>query len=221
VTLIYSPAQIDKLVRATISSTGPTNMYMAFRSTTLDVISSYCFSESFGALSFSSFDHPFLVGMESAIKVVWTLSFFPFLHYVLPHMPDFLTVSLNPGAKAFLDIRKQTSTQIDKILADPGLLDLGDREIIYHHLLTPQHAKGQIKILSKKSLLEEALSMLFAGSDTVGNACTVGAFNILNDERVRGILLRELDAAWPDKDTRMGYEALEKLPYLVSFISNP
>lgn len=154
--------------------------------------------------------------MESSIEFLWNLTYVPILHRLLPHIPESLAVWLNPGTKGFLDIRAAMSTQIDKLLADPGLLDLADQEIIYHHLLAPKPEKGPLEIPSKKSLLEEALNLLFAGSDTVGNACTVGTFHVLNDERVYNSLVRELDAAWPDKDSKMGYEGLEKLPYLVS-----
>jgi hypothetical protein len=193
-------------------------MYMAFRSTTLDIITSYSFAESFGAVSFPSFHHPILVGIQSSIQFLWNLTYFPMLHHLVHHMPESLALWLNPGIKGFLDIRTAMATQIDKLLADPGLLDLADQEIIYHHLMTPQPGKGQPEIPSKKSLLEEALNLLFAGSDTVGNACTVGTFHVLNNERVCNSLVEELDAAWPDIDIKMGYEALEKLPYLASSI---
>lgn len=47
------------------------------------------------------------------------------------------------------------SAQIDELLDNPGSLDRADREIVYHHLMTPQPNKGQLEIPSKKSLLEE------------------------------------------------------------------
>jgi hypothetical protein len=56
---------------------------------------------------------------------------------------------------------------------------------------------------------------MFAGSDTVGNATTVGIFYVLNDKRIYALLVQELEEIWPDPNAKVGYELLEKLPYLV------
>ena len=47
----------------------------------------------------------------------------------------------------------------------------------------------------------------------------MGTFHVLDNERISAILFQELQQAWPDIDVKMGYEALEKLPYLVGFSS--
>ena len=60
--------------------------------------------------------------------------------------------------------------------------------------------------------------MRFAGSDTVGNTCTVATYHILSNKRVYDTLTAALKLAWPDKDVPVRYETLEKLPYLVSFV---
>lgn len=52
--------QADKLISRLTSfeaSNVPANLYMAFRSTSLDVIMSYCFSQSFDALENPNFSH--------------------------------------------------------------------------------------------------------------------------------------------------------------------
>lgn len=58
--------------------------------------------------------------------------------------------------------------------------------------------------------------MIFAGSDTVGNTCAVTTFHVLNNKNICATLVKELANAWPEKDTPIAYETLEKLPYLVS-----
>jgi len=45
----------------------------------------------------------------------------------------------------------------------------------------------------------------------------MGTFHVLNNKRIGAILIQELQQTWPDIDGKMGYEALEKLPYLVGF----
>lgn len=163
----------------------------------------------------------------------WVFKYIPVMNFMLG-LPDWLTVLLTPSMQGFVDLRKTMTAQLEGILNDPTSLEHSEHEIIYHHLLTPK--KGQTKIPSKKSLLEEAINLMLAGrwgslkyllasspnithtslrSDTVGNASTVGTFHILNSPIVLQKLRNELHEAWPDKDTPMHFETLEKLPYLV------
>lgn len=53
-------------------------------------------------------------------------------------------------------------------------------------------------------------------SDTVGNACALGAFYVYSNKRVHNKLALELEEAWPDKGMMMDQKALKELPYLVS-----
>jgi len=60
--------------------------------------------------------------------------------------------------------------------------------------------------------------MRFAGSDTVGNTCTVATYHILHNKDVHQQLSKVLKEAWPEKDAPANYETLEKLPYLTAVI---
>jgi cytochrome P450 len=123
---------------------------------------------------------------------------------------------MSPHSKGMIDQRKQMGDQIDDILVNPASLEDADHEIIYHHLLKPQPGKGCNPMFPRNTLLDEAITLRFAGSDTVGNTCTVGTFYVLRDQHVYTKLINELDVFWPDRDSTMSYETLEKLPYLVS-----
>lgn len=81
----------------------------------------------------------------------------------------------------FVDMRKKLSSQIDAFLADPALLQTAEHETVFHHLITPLPEKDQRQILSKISLLNEANTLMFAGSDTVANTCKVSRGNTLCD----------------------------------------
>jgi len=67
-------------------------------------------------------------------------------------------------------------------------------------------------------MFQEALALLFAGSDTVGNTTSVGVFHVLYHQDVLNKLKAELVAIWPDPETRIDYTTLEKLPYLTAVI---
>lgn len=85
---------------------------------------------------------------------------------------------------------------------------------ICHRLLHPS-VIHYYDLRSTQYLLDEALSFLQAGSDTVGNTCTVGTFYVLNDKLVLSNLIEELQSIWPDQDETVELATLQTLPYLV------
>lgn len=107
------------------------------------------------------------------------------------------------------------TNQVHWILNDQNFFDSTESWTIYHRLLRARVGKD---ISPVTYLFEEALSLLQAGSDTVGNTCTIGTFYILNNPDIHSRLFDELQEVWPDSDTRTKYTASEKLPYLVGIV---
>jgi cytochrome P450 len=105
------------------------------------------------------------------------------------------------------------ANQVHWILNDQNFFDSTENWTVSHRLL--RVGKDISPITSQHGLFEEALSLLQAGSDTVGNTCTIGTFYILNDSDIHSKLFDELQEVWPDSGTRITYTVLEKLPYLV------
>jgi cytochrome P450 len=189
---------------------------MAFRSATLDIITSYCFAQSFDTLDYPGFQHPILASILSGISVIWTFKYFPSLYVLAEHMPGWLMHHISPVSRGYTDLFAFLSRYLDKIVVDQSALDMADHETIYHHLLNP---KDRHEVPSKKSLLDESLTLLGAGSETVGNIVTTGVFHVLSNKQVLDKLIIELDDAWSDTSSGMNYQTLEKLPYLVSILS--
>ena len=68
---------------------------------------------------------------------------------------------------------------------------------------------------SNESLYEEAQALMFAGTDTVGNALMVGTFHLLRQPDTLQKLKKELSSAWPSLNgVEPKLRDLEKLPYL-------
>lgn len=124
-----------------------------------------------------------------------------------------------PQAGVLMDSYDRLRGKVDQLVARPELVDKEDHETIFHHLLTPRPEKGQPTIPSKKALWEEAVNLIAAGSDSITGVMTFGVFYVLHNPAVRERLTEELKTAWPDLETTMCYEAMEKMPYLVSFAS--
>ncbi|KAF5383275.1 hypothetical protein D9615_005047 [Tricholomella constricta] len=219
--------QIDSLIaRILAHGSRPVDLSLAFRCTTFDTIADYCFAQSFGALNAPYFKHSLLINMQASIEYFWVIRHFPFiLPMATAAIPGWLAQRVSPLYREFDAVREQIEATMDKFLrmdeSEEGLGFATDavRETVFHHLIRPksESAKEQ-NTPSRKALLDEALVLLQAGSDTVGHTCILGTFHALRDEHVLANLMRELREVWPEKETHVGYAMLEKLPYLTAFI---
>jgi len=154
--------------------------------------------------------------MDQTLPMIWVFKHFPLIKKLLLGVPECFASVLKPSTKGILEQRKQMGSQIDEILKDPSSLQNADHETIYHHFLTPQPDNQRLPPITREWLLDEGLYMRFAGSDTVGNTCTVATYHILSNKHVHQKLMSVLREAWADRDAPASYEILEKLPYLVS-----
>jgi len=195
----------------------PANIDLAYRATSLEIITSYCFSKS-EVVEGKNFQNDVLEAMDSSLPLLWVFKHFPLFKRLLLLVPDIVASILKPAARGIIEQRKQMGAQIDKIMNDPSSLESVHHETIYHSFLTPQPGNERLPNVTREWLLDEGIYMRFAGGDTVGNVCTVGTFYLLSNPKAQATLLRELVEAWPDKDSAMSLEVLEKLPYLTAVL---
>lgn len=206
------------------------DLHLALRSVTLDIVTSYCFGSCFNAVDYAGFSHPVAVSMDATLHLCWVFKHIPILRTLTDTCPEWLGLALMPATKGYYDQANQLGAQIDEILDNPQILANSEHDTMYHYFIEHQGQKHglpgvkreETQQMTKKEkakmrlwLLHEGLNLRFAGSETVGNACTMAAFYLLRDEVVKKKLVDELVRAWPDVDESLGYEELEKLPYLV------
>jgi cytochrome P450 len=197
-------------------------MHMAYRSTTLDIIMEYTLAQSYDAISAPQFRNPVLVSLGETQKALWLINHFRFVFTICRMLPDWIMVKLSPSARGVARLKDTCEGIADEVLSKPvETLHNASHEVIYHHLLTTNSPKLS-EMPSKERLSHEAQALLGAGSETVGNTCMVGTFHVVNDRVVWRRLRTELDEARKDngKDVtdNLGYEVLEKLPYLAAVI---
>ncbi|KAK0218598.1 cytochrome P450 [Armillaria nabsnona] len=188
----------------------PVDLHQALKAVTMDIITAYCYAQSFDALHSPSFAHPILLALETGTIMPTNVRHFPVLG-LLRYLPESVTRIINPDAVGFFNLEKALVRKIDKILADPRVLE-ADHETIYNRLL------DDVERPSRKALLGDAQTFLIAGTDTTSNAMIVGFFNVLNTPSIRKKLAAELKAMWPEKESPMPYDSLEKLPYLTGVV---
>jgi cytochrome P450 len=215
--------QVDHLIdKLKTYENEPVNMHMAYRSATLDIIMEYLFARCYDAISARHFRNVTIVSLQESLKTLFVLKHFPFVFTILNILPGWLVIKLDSSAQGFVKIVQTCNMHADEVLANPEeQLHNASHEIVYHHLVTPDHAKRS-EMPTKERLSNEANSLLNAGSDTVGGTCTAGTFYVVNDERILRRLRTELDEARKERgmgaEETLGFEVLEKLPYLTAVI---
>jgi len=141
------------------------------------------------------------------MEMPYPCSGFPFLGSVLLSAPDWFTKCMTLETQGFVDLHDKISNQIDEILSDPQALE---KRITKSSITIYWHWKGLLSRLEKK-LLEKPQSYLLLGDS---GRSWVGVFHLLNSNVVHNKLVQELQEAWPNQNSVMGYEALQKLSYL-------
>ena len=195
----------------------PSNMFLAFRSTTLDIITAYMFGHCIDALDYPDFCNPILLDIQAALPILWIIKAFPWLVPGIALIPAWLGGTLYNQYRAFGALRQYVNVWLNHIKREAEMSDDLPGFTICHRLLHPS-VIHYYDLRSAQYLLDEALSFLQAGSDTVGNTCTVGTFYVLNDKLVLSNLIEELQSIWPDQDETVELATLQTLPYLVIYL---
>jgi cytochrome P450 len=195
------------------------NYSLAVRCATLDIITSYCFGKPVGALEREDFSHPIVTSLVAMMSNLWASKYWPFLMTVMRSVPESIVGYLQPQTKGSITMYHLIRNDLLAILADPDFVDRQERETVYSHLLVPQPKKGFPEVPRVDSLLQEALGLIGAGGETVGNTTTNGTFHILSNPHMHKRLVEELQAAWPNvTEDRLKFDVLGKLPYLTAVI---
>lgn len=105
---------------------------------------------------------------------------------------------------------------IDDMLRNPSVCKECSHPTIFGRFLSYGLSQGQTPF-SRETLIQEAMGFIMAGSIELSTALAYGTFHVLNDPEVCRRLFEELFAVFPDPNGTVGFEILERLPYLVSF----
>ncbi|RDX54810.1 cytochrome P450 [Lentinus brumalis] len=197
----------------------PANIRRACRSAALELIYAYCFATHEDFVTAPDFSHKFVVESEMTFPLVHHFVHFPWMLPLLVLQTQ-IAAWFKPGGEGgvLYDSYGGLKSKIDELVAHPEMVDRDEHETVFNHLLRPHPDKGQLEVPSTKVLWEEAINLIAAGSETVATIVNVGMFYVLNDPAVYVKLTAELTSAWPEVQTTMHYETLEKLPYLTAVV---
>ncbi|KAI0765260.1 cytochrome P450 [Fomes fomentarius] len=195
----------------------PANIRRACRSAALELIIAYCFASHEDFVTAPDFSHQFVVESEMTFPLFHHFVHFPWMTPLLV-LKTLVASWLKSGEGVLYGSYGRLKSKIHHLREHPELVEHEEHETVFHHLLTPHPDKGQTDIPSEKVLWEEAINLIAAGSETVATILNVGVFHVLHNPAIHRKLVQELKNAWPELETTMHYETLEKLPYLTAVI---
>ncbi|KAG9186431.1 hypothetical protein G6011_09539 [Alternaria panax] len=193
------------------------DLSLGFRCLGLETITSTCFGKSVDCFSNDDFHSPVLEAMEAMATYFMAFKHFAIIRMTILSLPQWLSLKLFPKGIAFAELRKTFDKQIDSITAQLEDPNEYRHPIIYRSLLSPENYNGR-PLPSRESLIEEAIALLIAGTDTTGTTITIGTYRLLRDPKKCQRLKAELRQAWPNLEDRPSSKILEKLPYLTAVI---
>ncbi|EAU84278.2 benzoate 4-monooxygenase cytochrome P450 [Coprinopsis cinerea okayama7 len=196
----------------------PIDMFYGFRCATMDIITTHCFGRSSQLLQMPDLRTPLLVDIQDSIPLLWSMKSFPWLPVVLPWLPPWIGTGPKRQYDAFMRLHEFVSQEIAHV-AKQGCGQGpkgGIPRCIYQDLITVSplvHGKR-----SHTYLVDEALSLIQAGSDTIANTCIIGFFHVLNNPSIHARLTTELIRAFPDSQGPFAWSDLQKVSYLTAVI---
>ena len=190
------------------------NLMHAWTAFTGDVVSEYCFPESYDHLSRPDFAPEYYELWMSIVGNSHMLKQFPWIFPMMLSFPDWFVERYLPDLAASYRWHRVWRSQISAIKsgdADAEKRAQRGRPSIFETLLDsdlPPFDK------SVGRLVEDAQTLVGAGSITTSIALALATYYIISDPSIESKLVSELKSAIPDADEPPSLIELEKLPYL-------
>ena len=212
-------AAIDKMcvkMREISKSGTPVNLLHVYSAMTTDVVTGYCFPESYGLLDEPDCGTDLHNMLAATVENVHMIKFFPFLFPLMLMLPQQVAAFLIPGMAHTFRWQQKWEQQINEIntRTDDGK-PRGGKPSIFRTVLDsdlPVHDK------SASRLMQDAQTLVAGGSVTTTAALSIATYYILSDKHVFKTLTDELTEAIPEPTHPLSLTALEQLEYLTAII---
>ncbi|KAF5864081.1 hypothetical protein ETB97_008486 [Aspergillus alliaceus] len=205
-----------------VNSTGRSiDLLYAFRSFTLDTIMCFTFGNSVNALDAPGFKDPLIIAMDASLRAIPLLKNFPLIRKLLHSLPTGLIMRVLPDpnnvASRVCNARTMIEEELTEVLRSPRKLDDAPHQTIFHRMLDAKAHRSRA-ISNYATLLDEGITIIFAGGNTVADTLLVGHWNLLNQAHTLARLKSELLTVWPDLQQPPSLKELEELPLLTATI---
>ncbi|RYP09325.1 hypothetical protein DL764_001372 [Monosporascus ibericus] len=202
---------IEKM-KAALEKGTPVDITRLYRALTIDTIMRLLFDKYSNLLRSEEEEPEYLTTMRMFADNFLIMKHFPILAKLSVHLPEKWAIKLVPG---YVPFRKQSSKWLKEI--ERRRMDNEIRTTYFDLLLSENKARGP-RAFSEVVLIDEALAMCFAGTDTTGFALSLGTFYLLKNPTKLRILREELDGVAPNGDGLLEYRDVRSLPYFTAVI---
>lgn len=194
----------------------PINLVHAYSAMAGDVVSGYCFPESYHLLDNPTFAPDFSELWKSISSNSHVLKQFPWLFPTMLKFPGWFVERFLPDFAVTFQWRRVWQQQVMDIKSGSDLTnDKTARSSIFRTVLESD-VPSQDKSVSR--LVEDAQLMLAAGTETTARTLAVATYHILSNQHVLRSLMSELATSMPQIGTKPRIAELEQLPYLTAVI---
>lgn len=193
----------------------PIDLTRAYSNLSTDVISAYCFGESFNLLNKPGWESNFRDSNLAMLKNWFLFRFFPFLKslanlgvWFLEYLPDDTALFIRTMQIDVPNLVTKTTEDLKAGVDYP-------RPIFVKALLESNLSKED---KTPDRMYAEVLGLLGAGTETTAWCLSVLTYHILANPEIFDTLTQELKEAIPNPQHLPHWAALEKLPYLSSVV---
>ncbi|PGH11994.1 hypothetical protein AJ80_06892 [Polytolypa hystricis UAMH7299] len=204
----------------------PLNTGVAFGALTLDVITDYCFDQSFDCLLDPDFAPEWEKNFHDMFESVPLMRHWSFFANILTALPASLLRMLNPTVQKFVVMETANTKKITEIIQlweqDQQAKSRGappqkrPKRTIFYDMLDDPVLAPEDKTVERMS--QEAFGMVVAGGDTTGRALANLLYHLHANPEWLSRVQRELDGLMPDPTKMAKLPEVESLPALSASI---
>ncbi|KAK7753074.1 hypothetical protein SLS62_005024 [Diatrype stigma] len=197
----------------------PVDLTRLIRLLTIDTIMVLLFNKNMNLLESEEEEPQFAGTMKMFADNFLVMKHFAILARLSAQIPESWAEKLIPG---YVPFRKQSSKWIHDIKNQKkrdGLYvtEEGGRSTYFDLLLDANKSRGY-EAFNEEVLIDEALAMCFAGTDTTSFALSLGAYHLVSNPTKLQTLREELDGVPANAAGLLEYRDVRALPYLTAVI---
>ncbi|KAL2882245.1 hypothetical protein SGCOL_002514 [Colletotrichum sp. CLE4] len=214
---VHAAAQklCDKLLTFAGANDEVVPLQDAYSCFTTDVITEYCFGESFKFLEQKKWTPNYRAAVYGALNHTFLFKFFPSLKMMMnagPYLKDYLPID----TAIFINTYTTVIPALIEKARDRKVTDTKTRPNVFAALFDSDLPPEEKTI---PRLTSEGVIILTAGTETTSYTLTLISFHLLTKPSILDKLTRELQGAVTDPKHLPNWPTLETLPYLNAVIS--
>ncbi|EAW25749.1 cytochrome P450 [Aspergillus fischeri NRRL 181] len=193
---------LGKKIKA-IASSGPINVYDAYRCMAIDIMMRFAFGNESDAINETpgTFKATFLTAFDAASHTLADTQENPVKRFVAGKIPLSLVAKVDKNIRV---IYKLQDTAYQGIRRYKKLTESPSHPVIFDNL----------KSLTDKAQAAQSIEILLIGSDTSAFTLSMGSFHILSSPECKEKLVATLNEHIPNPDAMPSLVELEKIDYL-------